>query len=253
MRFPWDPDAVRLGLGSWYLLLVVFAVVPWLAARSRKRLAEVRSARARATEPVATPASPDAPVAAAPASSPSRLGVYASTAVLEAALLFVSLAVIAGWGVAALTPPRLGVTDGLIGLAALALGLSTLAFPRVGRWIRNGRPSAVAARTPGEWAGFAALVAIASVSEEVTYRGATFMILAAVTGSWWLAATLSALAFGGAHLAQGPRAASLVVLYGLRDQIVVGLTGTLYVAIAVHFVHDMVTGAVVARRGRMEG
>ena len=59
-------------------------------------------------------------------------------------------------------------------------------------------------------------------------------------------------AFGIVHLFQGWRSAGLVVLVALRDHIVVGLTGTLFVAIVVHMLHDAIFGTVSSRRVRRD-
>ena len=64
--------------------------------------------------------------------------------------------------------------------------------------------------------------------------------------------TDGAALFGIVHLFQGWKSAGIAALIGLRDQIVVGLTGTLFVAIVIHTLHDVITGSVVAVRAAAE-
>lgn len=108
MRFLSDPAAVDLGAGAWYLLVVVFLVVPWLALRSGRTLA-ARAARGNAE-----------------ARPPTRLRIYASTAMLQAALLVASLAVAGASGITLFPRVSVGARALLIGACALALGLITL-------------------------------------------------------------------------------------------------------------------------------
>jgi hypothetical protein len=43
-----------------------------------------------------------------------------------------------------------------------------------------------------------------------------------------------------------------VALFALRDHIVVGLTGTLIVAMIAHTLHDMIAGTVLGMRARRD-
>ena len=45
------------------------------------------------------------------------------------------------------------------------------------------------------------------------------------------------------------KAAALVVFYGLLDQAVVVLTGSLYVAMMIHFLYDATVMVVLKRKG----
>lgn len=138
----------------------------------------------------------------------------------------------------------------LVGLAALGLGL----IPLVERWSPGGdaraRTELIAPRTTGETAAFTGVSVSAGIAEEIAYRGVLFLLLAHYLDGWWVPALLAAAAFGVAHLFQGWRAAGLAGLMGLVAQVVVGLTGTLLVAIGVHIVHDVVAGVVIGRRAR---
>ena len=52
---------------------------------------------------------------------------------------------------------------------------------------------------------------------------------------------------------RGERAVLFTILYGLFDQIVVYLTGTLYVMMAVHFLYDLIAGLVLSRYAKPVG
>ena len=97
-----------------------------------------------------------------------------------------------------------------------------------------------------------ALCASAAVSEELMYRGVIFTLFAALTGSFWLGTLITAAIFGAAHSAQGPRTAFIVFVVGVRDHLVVGLTGTLYVMMVLHFLHDVIMVAIASARAQRE-
>src|SRR6185436_18860320 len=94
---------------------------------------------------------------------------------------------------------------------------------------------------------------LAGIGEEITWRGVQTGLLAAATGSYGVATILSALSFGGAHMIQGWRSASVIVVFALGFQALVWLTGSLYVAMAVHVVYDITAGIAYGRLGRELG
>lgn len=136
--------------------------------------------------------------------------------------------------------------DALVIVIALALKLTVgLVRLRTGQVLP--RTQKLAPRTPVERILATLLIAQTAVVEECTYRGVAFTLLTWYTGNPWLAALLSAVAFGLAHLLQGGRAAIVAGLHGLSDQAVVAITGYLYPAMIVHFVYDWIFGAALAR------
>ena len=100
------------------------------------------------------------------------------------------------------------------------------------------------------WLGVSLL---AGVGEEITWRGVQTGLLVAATGSYAIAAVLSALSFGGAHAVQGWKSAAVIVLFALGFQALVWLTGSLYVAMAVHISFDVTAGLSYGRLGRQFG
>lgn len=167
-------------------------------------------------------------------------------------LVLLAAAVLAAWdaGIPLLVAGDLGARELGIGAAAIALGMLTLSERVAPADDARARAEAIAPRTPREMLAFSGIAVSAGVAEEIAYRGVLFTLLAHVLGGWWVPAIVGAIAFGVAHVFQGWRAAALATVAGLVAQLVVGLTGTLLVAIVVHIVHDIIAGAVIGRRAR---
>jgi membrane protease YdiL (CAAX protease family) len=100
------------------------------------------------------------------------------------------------------------------------------------------------------WIGVSIL---AGVSEEITWRGVQTGLLAAATQNYPLAAVITAVSFGLAHIVQGARSAAMIGLISLAFQTIVALSGSLYVAMAVHVAYDIVAGLSYGRLGRTLG
>jgi membrane protease YdiL (CAAX protease family) len=148
---------------------------------------------------------------------------------------------------------RLAPVHVAIGLVALAIGL----LPLLEQFRRNDpvakeRVRLIAPRTRREFSAFYVVCTTAGVVEELTYRGLLFTLLAALVGGWWPAALIASALFGIVHLFQGWKSAGIAALMGLREHIVVGLTGTLFIAMVVHTLHDAIAGTVIGIRARRE-
>lgn len=233
MRFLVPPETLHLGPAAWLFLAAVGLALP-LAAVSQHR-------RRVADRPEVT-----------------RAGIYVSALITHAGLLLLTWLVVRGQPMPLLASYRPDATDLGIGVASLAIGLVAL-LPR----FRQTDPEArrrtrmIAPRTPGEYLSFYLVAVSAGVSEQLAYRGVLFLLLAALAvpfmsplAAWIVAALASALVFGIVHVFQGWKNAALAGLIGLRDQIVIALTGTMFVAIVVHAVHDITAGTVIGRRER---
>jgi membrane protease YdiL (CAAX protease family) len=168
--------------------------------------------------------------------------------------VLVELAAAASWraGLRLFPPVSIGAFEIAVGAVSLAIGLPFLSerFRGLLDPLAEERTRMMAPRTGRQLAAFYAVAVSAGFSEQLVYRGALFAILTAATGSWWVAAAVGAAAFGAAHLFQGGRAVGIVALIALRDQIVVGLTGTLVVAMVAHALHDMIAGTLLGVRAR---
>lgn len=227
MQFLLDPAGIRLGLAAWIFLLILCVLLPVGAVRQHRLLA-------RGGFDV------------------TRLRIYASGLTTHAGLLFLVWLVMRGETLSLLAPYRPLEWHVVIGAASLALGVVPFLRGVAGDGLAARRTQLIAPRTPREFGMFYALSISAGFAEQLAYRGVLFTLLAALAGSWWLAAAGSAACFGIAHLFQGWRSAGIAGLIGMRDQIVVGLTGTLWVAIVVHILHDAIAGTVLGRRARRE-
>jgi membrane protease YdiL (CAAX protease family) len=85
----------------------------------------------------------------------------------------------------------------------------------------------------------------AGVCEELLFRGfLTAYLMAAFGAPLWAAIVISSLAFGFAHLYQGPRGMLRVGVIGLIWGILYGLTGSLYAPMVAHAVMDMTSGRI---------
>lgn len=183
----------------------------------------------------------------------SRREIYASAIATHAMLVLFVWAVIRMQPFGLLAAWRPGWWQLGIGLAALGLGLVPLlerlrlADPDI-----QARTRIIAPRTGREHAMFLGVAVSAGIAEELAYRGLLFTLVASVVSGWWMPAVICAAAFGIVHLFQGWKGAGIAALMGLREHLVVGLTGTLIVAMLVHVLHDAIAGIVIGRRARRD-
>ena len=212
----YDPNAI--GPAGWYHLCVFVLLLPWAAVRSKRRLAAVKA-------------------------PPPRRKHYRST-------IFVQLALFAfSWWVASSEWielfPRVvpGWKDLSWGAVMLAIAIAAM----LPRWRKNveKRTRIVHLFMPRDgvervlWIGVSAC---AGVAEEVSYRGVLYALVLRLVHQPVLAAAVCMLAFGVAHWVQGWKAALLILLFAGAFHALVALTGSLYVAMAVHFVYDVTAG-----------
>lgn len=108
-----------------------------------------------------------------------------------------------------------------------------------------GDMEAMMPRTPDEVRWFDAVSVTAGVCEEVVYRG---LLMTALTGllGLWPAVLISSLIFGLGHAYQGVRGVLKTSLAGVAMALVVVGTGSLYAAVIMHAVLDLVQGRMVA-------
>lgn len=226
MIFPGLPSLVFLGC----LLLLL----PWAAVRSARRLAAVRAG---------TPG----------VEMPTRRRIWTGTLLLQVMLLYLAWAVGRGFGFELLAVPRLGPLDVAAAAAALAACLGLRVLIRASMSEEERRRLMVyrlAPRTAAESALRTAAVLVASVAEEAAYRGVGFSILWYTLGNPWVAAAVSAVAFGAVHAIQGWRSVGWIVLFALVLQGLVVLTDTLVLAMAVHAIYDFIAGRQIGIEAR---
>lgn len=143
-----------------------------------------------------------------------------------------------------------------IGLGAASL-VALVAFMRP-RWRRRVEERSrkvwlFMPRTSKETALWIGCSCAAGISEELTYRGVMFTLLWRLTGSGAAAALISALVFAISHYMQGWKGMSLIFAFALAFQALVWLSGSLYVAIAVHALYDVAAGLFNRRYGERLG
>jgi membrane protease YdiL (CAAX protease family) len=134
------------------------------------------------------------------------------------------------------------------GAALLALAIGSM-YPRWKKAVERRLPRLELFSPRGAlelclWIGVSAAAAL---SEEVTYRSVVFQLLWWTSDNAWLAALVSAAAFGAAHMVQGWKSALVIGVFALLMQGLVHVTGTLHVAIAVHFLYDVAAGVTYGR------
>jgi len=186
---------------------------------------------------------------------PARLIHFRTTCAIQLVFAAISLMVARVQHLAFFPPgvPRLG--PGL--LAGVAMYAAAVLFMRP-RWRRAvlRRARVVHLFMPEnatERAWWLAVSVLAGVGEEITWRGAQTALLVPLTGSYGVAALLSAVSFGVAHGTQGWRSAAVIVGFGLGFQAVIAVSGSLYVAMAVHVAYDVTAGLAYGRLGRELG
>jgi len=94
---------------------------------------------------------------------------------------------------------------------------------------------------------------LSGTTEELTWRGVQYQLLAALTGSTAAAAGISAITFGLGHLVQGRWWLVATVGIALIFQGLTWFTGSLYVAMAVHVVVNLIGGFYTAHAARVWG
>lgn len=188
-----------------------------------------------------------------PAAIPSRVQVHANAIATQ--LLVFGIAWYAGalQGLRFLGPVALTPYDMLAGAAALAcMSIMTIVSHAI-RSDDERRRMWVLGLLPRSWregASFTLLAAVAAVSEELAYRGVTFAMFTMLTGSAFAGAVLSAIAFAAAHAPQGGKSMGVIFVIGLIKQALVAFTDTLWVAIVVHFLYNVMTARQLAGRAR---
>ncbi len=105
---------------------------------------------------------------------------------------------------------------------------------------------------PGERMAWVPVSAITSVAEEIVYRAVLPGIFLQITGDYWIAAAISAVLFAISHLSHGTLSVVALFFVALGLQWLVKTSGGLYVAIAIHFMHNLVNGYIYQALGRIE-
>ena len=212
------------GIAGWYHLAFFGLLIPWAAWRSRLRFA---------SQPL-----------------PPRRRHFIAVLIQLILFLVISISVAHVEGIDLVTPPRTEWPGWLLAGALLGGGVVLMApVWRRGVERRERKVHLFMPRTGPERRLWVAVAVAAGVSEEVTYRGVMFALLAGLTGSGLAGAVLASLVFGVSHIVQGWRSAAVITVIALLLHGLVALSGTLLLAIAIHAIYDVVAGLAYGRIG----
>ena len=208
----------NVGVPGWLHLAVFGLVVPVLVIRSKRFLDQ------------GFELSPFAP--------------HLLSAMLQLAIFALLSLVVAGLEGLELFPPAWPTADAWLAGGLLLAAALAIMQPRWKRAVAKGRPIVrlFSPRDRRERLLWTMASALAGFSEEVTWRGVQFGLLLALSGQPLVAAFVCAVMFGAAHYVQGHEASIAIVPFALAFQFLVLYTGSLYVAMVVHFLYDVVAG-----------
>jgi membrane protease YdiL (CAAX protease family) len=139
-----------------------------------------------------------------------------------------------------------------LGLLAVALGSLRIFWPRRSRDSKS-RICDLLPHGRGEFMPYLLLCLVASVAEEVAYRGVAYRLVFRVSHSITIAVVLVALAFALGHMVQGWRSVAVIFLFAVGFHAVVIYGQSLLPAILVHFAYDAIAGLLVPRWCASEG
>jgi membrane protease YdiL (CAAX protease family) len=219
------------GAPSLALLAYLLVFLPYAALRSASRLREIEGG-------------------ASSELLPTRSSVWLGTSAMLGLLLAFSWWVGAGIGFHIFARQEIGVRELLAACAALA---SLFALRALASRIHSADERRkllvykLAPRDKREWFLWTVTVLLASVAEEVAYRGVALRILTHSLGNPWLAAFVCALAFAAAHWVQGAKSAVMIFAVALVLHALVAFTRTLVLAMIVHAVYDLVAGWLIRK------
>jgi membrane protease YdiL (CAAX protease family) len=91
---------------------------------------------------------------------------------------------------------------------------------------------------------------LAGISEEITWRGVQGGLAYKLCGSVMLGTLFCAVSFGVGHIIQGWKGAIVIFVFALAFHLLVWLSGSLYIAMAVHIIYDITAGLNYARLGK---
>lgn len=182
-----------------------------------------------------------------------RIPLYVEGIATQAILLGLSFSIAAANGISLLvasrpTPEHMAIAGAMLLAAIGAMLLAT----RFGSEETLDRIYMIVPATYGEKIFWIFVSAFAAFGEELTYRGVLFVTLHGSLKNWWLAATIGALIFAAAHLAQGWSSAAVIAVFGIGFQYLALKTGSLLLPVILHFLYDVATGLYLSGRRSLE-
>ncbi len=98
-----------------------------------------------------------------------------------------------------------------------------------------------------------AVAVLAGISEEITWRGVQAGLAANLTQNLLAAFLICSISFAVGHAVQGWKSVAVILVFALGFHFLVWLSGSLYVAMAVHVAYDMIAGISYGRLGKELG
>lgn len=95
--------------------------------------------------------------------------------------------------------------------------------------------------------------ALAGFGEEITWRGVQTTLLTRLTGQVLVAIAIAIVMFAIAHAIQGWKSVGVIAVFAAGFHVLVWMSGSLYVAMVVHFVYDLIAGFSYAHLGKKHG
>lgn len=175
-----------------------------------------------------------------------RIPLYIETIVVQAILFGLSIAVCRNLGIEPLSFPLPGYRDWLA--ATLLLSVAVVSMSVTWRFSAPDHRrflNLLVPRKRSEMILWTVLSLAAGFGEEMTYRAALPALLHSFGLPGVLGGVISAAIFGLAHAVQGWRNTVIIFLAGLVLHGLVMVTGTLWLAIAVHFLYDLAAGVIL--------
>jgi len=187
-------------------------------------------------------------------SLPPRTRLFVSVIVQQIA--FAALSLLVAWPEQISLFPALSFRPGplALGVALLVVGIVLLG-PRWRHAVeqRERRLHMCMPRTPRERLLWAGVSLAAGFGEEVTYRGVMFILLSRLLGGPLPAAIIASAVFGFSHILQGWKNAVIIGIVALAMHGLVIWSGSLYIAMAVHAIYDLVAGFAYGKLGERLG
>jgi membrane protease YdiL (CAAX protease family) len=94
---------------------------------------------------------------------------------------------------------------------------------------------------------------LAGITEEITWRGVQAALAIALTRNILIAILFCSISFGVGHIIQGWKTVVIIFVFAVGFHALVWLSGSLYVAMAVHIAYDVTAGISYGRLGRELG
>ncbi len=220
---------MTIGGWGWYHLAFFCLFLPWVAARSGRRLAAQ--------------------------GFPPRKAFFVSVIVQQAIFATTSL-IVAHFEWIPLFPATIPSLMETV-LGGVFLTGSVVAMRPLWRDAVERREPRVQLSMPSDaterrlWVGISVA---AGIGEELSYRGVLYTLLLRLAGDPLLAALAAAAVFGASHIVQGWKAVGITAMFALAAQGLTLYSGSLYLAMAWHVGYDIIAGFTYGRLGReMEG